>query len=72
MTSDSKDLVLEPPAPPASPVPPSPEKVIDAVESAVEKIKDIVQELETSPELAKLAEVVVGVASRWGGARRRC
>lgn len=63
MNSDSKDLVLEPPAPPASPVPPSPEKVIDAVESAVEKIKDIVQELETSPELAKLAEVVVGVAS---------
>ena len=62
--SDSKDIISEPPAPPTSPVePPSPEKIIDAVESVVEKIKEVVQDLETSPEVAKLAEVAVGVTS---------
>jgi hypothetical protein len=64
MDSDLNNSVIETSAPPTTPVsPPSAEKIIDAVESAVEKIKDIVQDLETSPEVAKLAEVVAGVAS---------
>ncbi len=55
--SDSKDIIFELSAPPKSPVapPPSPTKVIDAV---LEKTEDLVRELVTSPEVAKLSEVV--------------
>jgi hypothetical protein len=52
--SDSKDIIFEPSAPPQT------EKVIEAV---LEKTEDLVRELVTSPEVAKLAEVVdVGVS----------
>jgi hypothetical protein len=47
--SDSKDIVLEQSAPPHA------EKVIEAV---LEKTEEVVRELITSPEVAKLAEVV--------------
>jgi hypothetical protein len=56
--SDSKDIIFEPSAPPTLPVEPRAEKVIDAVESVLEKTEDLVRELATSPEVAKLTEVV--------------
>jgi hypothetical protein len=57
MDSDSKDVVSEPPASPV--VLTNVEKVLDVIESVIEKPEEIVE----SPEVAKLAEVAVGVTS---------